>query len=256
MIRRFAVAAALCAALLSVAAMAEAPKASIVGPATAAPGSPVVLNGSQAVSDRPLKWTQTRGPAAPLVVLTPQGGPPNAYVLAFPPAAGLYEFKQVAIGTPKDATEVDADAALFSVLVADPNPAPVPAPPTPAPTPDPAPAPVPVPDDGTKVPIVASDPLDVTLVVDPSRMTPVLAAVHDSPSIAGSLKPLTANWHAFATTSPFLATLHYDAAIAKAGGPPAVVVVNAKTHKVVDQFPCPPTEAEVVARISKIRGKP
>lgn len=246
---------------LSVAASfvaADTPKASIVGPTTAVAGSSFALDGRGAVSDKPIKWSQTKGPSVGIVAMTPEGGPPRSFVLVYPNVAGLYEFKQVAIGTPKDATDIDADAALFSVTVTTnapaPSPDPIPdddkprpkppVPPTPGPSPDPAPAPGPV----------TSDPLDVSLVVDTASMTPALAEIRDSITIADAVAPYSASWHTFAMSAPLLDSLNYRPLVASAGGPPALVIVN-KANRKATAVKCPPTEAEVVQLVAKMRGK-
>lgn len=129
------------------AALADAPRAVLIGPKSVAPGGMIVLDARQSVSDRDLRW-KCSDPSVPLVAMSPMGGKAGSMAIVMQaPASGKLLFTVIAVGTPPDWKDPDADAAVIEISIADPAPAPVvptPVVPTPTPTPtvDPPPAPV------------------------------------------------------------------------------------------------------------------
>ena len=157
------------------------PVATITAPASVAPGSPILLYGSSSVSVGPLAWKLIT-PKVPFLVYDQAG---KVGVLAVVPAAqpGLYRFALVASGSEVGAFDFD----FAEVSVAPPAPAPPPAPgPTPTPSP-PAPDPTPIPP--VPAPMVAK-PFVATVIYDSAAMTPQLAALHGSVTIADAISSL------------------------------------------------------------------
>jgi hypothetical protein len=220
--------------------LADAPKASIKGPASVAPGGTIVLDARASVADRPLRW-KLDGPDVPFLVLDQEG---HKGVVALVPSApaGVYKFTLIARGIPTGEVELDADAAIWIVVVEPPVP---PAPPVP--TPGPAPVPVPGP-----TPPTAKGTLHVSLVVDLDNMTADVAALREGVKARQSLKPLDAVYRTYAVTSSELDRLHLTN-VAKTVGLPCLIFQDA-SGKILASEKAPSDEAGLIARVKSYRG--
>lgn len=135
------------ASLLATSVLAETPRAVVTGPKTVPVGSIVFLDASLSVSDRPLKW-RILGNPTPLISLD-KDGQKGVYAILPTLETGTHRVAVIAIGTPKDAKEPDADIGIIEFTVGSPAPSPTPTPtPVPPPNPfEPTPTPNPVPTD-------------------------------------------------------------------------------------------------------------
>lgn len=164
-------------------ASGAAPRASVRGPEAVAAGGLILLDARSSASDRPIKWKLDGPPDVPIVVTTPQDGPPGSLAIVFAATArGRYAFTAIARGVPDGETDLDADAAVWVVTVGEgPPPAPSPTPqPTPQPTPPPQPAPTPPPAPPPQV-----GHLHVTYVADAARLTADQAAMRRPGLLSG-----------------------------------------------------------------------
>ena len=227
-----------------VVALADAPKASIKGPASVAPGGTIVLDARASVADRPLRW-KLDGPDVPFLVLDQEG---HKGVVALVPSApaGVYKFTLIARGIPAGELELDADAAIWIVVVEPPIP---PAPP--APNPPPAPGPVPTPTPGPTPPITLGT-LHVSLVVDLDNMTADIASLREGLKARQALKPLDAVYRTYAVTNPEVDRLHL-ASVAKKVGLPCLIFQDA-SGKILTSEKAPSDEAGLIARVKTYRG--
>ena len=219
-------------------ALADAPKASIKGPASVAPGGTIVLDARASVADRPLRW-KLDGPDVPFLVLDQEG---HKGVVALVPSApaGVYKFTLIARGIPTGEVELDADAAIWIVVVEPPAP---PAPPAPGPTPTPVPVPTPPVTTGT---------LHVSLVVDLDNMTTDVATLREGVKARLALKPLDAVYRTYAVTSPELDRLHLTN-LAKTIGLPCLIFQDAG-GKILASEKAPSDESGLIARVKNYRG--
>lgn len=108
------------ASLLATSVLAETPRAVVTGPKTVPVGSIVFLDASLSVSDRPLKW-RILGNPTPLIALD-KDGQKGVYAILPTLEAGTHRVAVIAIGTPKDAKEPDADIGIIEFTVGSPKP--------------------------------------------------------------------------------------------------------------------------------------
>ncbi len=218
------------AATTSVAALADAPKAVIKGPASVDVGATIVLDARASVSDRPLKW-KLLGPDVPFLTLDQDG---HQGVVALVPAApaGTYTFTLIAKGVPAGQAELDADAAMLVVVV------------TAAPAPAPAPA--------LPAPVALKGTLHATLVVDLDNLTPDLAVLREGIAAREAFRSLDTNYRTVGTDSPELAAVRLGPYVIKAGGAPALIIQDAKGN-VLSATRAPADEAGLIAAVKNLR---
>ena len=205
----------------------------------------IILDASASSSNRPIRWKRATAPSYTSMVLSPQNGPKDSFMQAIIIEPGTYTFTAIARGT--TGGEPDADAAVFTYVVA-PNPVP---PPTPIPVP-PSPSPVP-PSPPAPSPVTAKPPLSAVLIFDTNAMTSALATVRTGNLIRPALASLKTDYHSLSTDSPDFTAKHFDGWVAKAGGAPALIVLDAN-HAVVSAAPAPATEDGVISLIKTLRG--
>jgi hypothetical protein len=144
--------------------------------------------------------------------------------------------------------------ALTTISVEGARPPPGPAPnPTPGPTPDPGPNPTPTPTPGPR-PAPVTGRLHVTAVLDYDALTPAQAALVNSPTLRKALADAGCVFRVYPTTAAEVKTRKLDAYVAKAGGPPALIV-QTDDGVVRSAARLPADEAGVLAVVNTLRGK-
>ncbi len=223
------------------ATLADAPKASIKGPASVAPGGTIVLDARASVADRPLRW-KLEGPDVPFLTLDQDG---HKGVVALVPSApaGIYKFTLIARGIPTGELELDADAAVWIVVVQPPVP---PTPPVPIPPPQPTPTP---PHPG---PAPVAGTLHVSLIVDLDTMTGEVAALREGINVRSAFKSLDAFYHTYPVTSPDLERLNLSAGARKTGLP--CLIVQDFSGRILTSEKAPADETALIARVKTFRG--
>jgi hypothetical protein len=235
---------------------AVVPRVAIVGPVRRPAGRSILLDGSGSVTLKNLRWALQRFDAddpsaatvAPSLLTFDKDSRKQVYACILDPEPGKYWFSTVAVGTDNDRDGLpDIDVAITLVTVdapppVPPQPLPPPGPnPPPPPNPNPTPTPTPTP--------VAGGKLHVSLITDPAAMTPALAKVR------AELNALDVDWHAYQSTSPDISRYNYGPTIARAGGPPVLIVQDGATGAVLAAWKDFKTSDDVVALVAKMRGK-
>lgn len=95
-------------------------------------------------------------------------------------------------------------------------------------------------------------PLHATLVFDVNAVTQADAAIRTSPTIEAALKAMNCAWRGFDLHDPLAVKLGF-AAKATPGGPAVLVIQAEGTVAPIYVGPCPPSEAAIVALVTKIR---
>ncbi len=211
-------------------------------------GRPIVLDGSRSTAALPLSWhlagyapeASARPGYAPTLVQFDGAGKKKSIGAILDPEPGRYTIVAVAVGTDNDGDSLpDLDIAAVEVTIT----------PGPAGAVSPAPPSRPAPKPTAAVPLY-----HVALILDPARLSLPIAAIRADPTIRGRLAALGAAWHTYESTSPEIDRYNYRKYIDKAGGPPALIVQDGSSGKVLLCTPAPADEGAILDHVAALRA--
>jgi hypothetical protein len=249
-------------ALSAAPAAAGEPRAVLRGPQTATVDQEFWLKLAGTVSEGQIDLELAGGPSPvePVFLFSKDGVP--VYAVTSAPHPGSYVFALVAHGTDAAGKPKRSYAFWTVVVVAAPGPAPGPAPspsPAPSPAPAPAPSPSPKPSPAPEPPPAPAPPDGVkgklwSVLILPDTPDLAQSAARTDPALRAAMAARDVTFRSYLASESEVNSPLWAAALAKAGGAPAVIWMTAEGRFL--RATKAPDAPAVLAALKQIRGEP